>query len=218
MIIQKIAAAQFGSGLLHLSISDHYPIFISISQNVNFHQNTDNLIKYRNINKNSISKFKSELDILFINTLQHINDSARAFTLFYSKLNELYEKYFPVITKPARKKEMVNPWVTPTLAKHIDLRHKLGKLASRGRIDKDIYKRFRNKVTFELRKAKLSYYSNKFNDYKGDMKKTWGTINERIRKRKLHNKISLIDVDTIINETEIPNKNFVTILLILLKA
>ena len=38
------------------------------------------------------------------------------------------------------------------------------------------------------------------------MKKTWGTINERIRKRKLHNKISLIENDSIINETEIPNK------------
>ena len=61
---------QFRSGLLHLSISDHYPIFISISQNVNFHQNTDNLIKFRNINNDSILKFKSEFEILFINSLE----------------------------------------------------------------------------------------------------------------------------------------------------
>ena len=71
---------------------------------------------------------------------------------------------------------------------------------------KKIFKRFRNRVTIELRKAKLSYYSNRFNDCKGDMKKTWGTINERIRKRKLHNKISLIEEDNIINDTEIPNR------------
>ena len=197
---------KYKSGLLHLSISDHYPIFISICQNVKSNQNTENFIKFRNINDESIAKFYSELESLFLESIKHINESARAFTLFYTKLNELYEKHFPIIIKPARKKELANPWVTPILARHIKIKHNLGRLANKGRIDRAIFKRFRNKVTNELKKAKLSYYSNKFSDYKGDMKKTWGTINERIRKRKLHNKISLIENDSIINETEIPNK------------
>ena len=38
------------------------------------------------------------------------------------------------------------------------------------------------------------------------MKKTWGTINETIKKRKLNSKIALIEDDNIINETVIPNK------------
>ena len=197
---------QYKSGLLHLSISDHYPIFISISQGISSNPNTDNFIKFRIINDDSIAKFKLELETLFLSAIKSINDAARAFTLFYTILNELYEKHFPVIIKPVRNKELVNPWVTPILARHINIRHNLGRLANKGRIDKNIFKRFRNRVTIELRKAKLSYYSNRFNDCKGDMKKTWGTINERIRKRKLHNKISLIEEDNIINDTEIPNR------------
>ena len=95
---------KFKSGLLHLSISDHYPIFISICQNVKSNQNTENFIKFRNINDESIAKFYSELESLFLESIKHINESARAFTLFYTKLNELYEKHFPIIIKPARKK------------------------------------------------------------------------------------------------------------------
>ena len=196
---------QYKSGLLHVSISDHYPIFISISQNINDKENTNKFVKYRNINNDSIENFESELSILFENTIKYIEEAPRAFTFFYKKLNELYEKYFPVIIKPVRYKELINPWVSPTLAKRINIKHALGRLASKGRINKDIYKRFRNKVTLELREAKSSFYSNKFSDHKGDMKKTWGTINETIRKRKLNSKISLTDNGDTINENVIPN-------------
>lgn len=57
-----------------------------------------------------------------------------------------------------------------------------------------------------MRDEKKAFYSNKFSNRKGDMKKTWGTINETIRKRKLHSKIALIEDDSIINKTVIPNK------------
>ena len=105
---------QYKSGLLHLSISDHYPVFISISQNKNNQTNSNNFIKFRNINDDSVTKFRSELEILFVSTIKYIEDAARAFDIFYSKLNELYEKHFPVITKPSRIKELMNPWVTPS--------------------------------------------------------------------------------------------------------
>ena len=51
---------QYKSGLLHLSISDHYPVFISISQNKNNQTNSNNFIKFRNINDDSVTKFRSE--------------------------------------------------------------------------------------------------------------------------------------------------------------
>ena len=143
---------------------------------------------------------------IFDSIIRHMNDAPRAFSLFYKNLNELYEKYFPVIIKPAKKKELINPWVTPALSKCINIRHNLGRLTNKGSIDQAIFKRFRNNVTKKLRQAKSDYYSNKFINTKGDMKKTWGTINETIRKRKLHSKISLIEDNNIINETLIPNK------------
>ena len=95
---------QYKSGLLHLSISDHYPIFISISQSISKLENMNNFIKFRNINNNSIAKFEYELNILFENIIQYIDEAPRAFTFFYMNLNDLYAKYFPVIIKPAKKK------------------------------------------------------------------------------------------------------------------
>ena len=157
-----------------MSITDHYPIFISISQSKDTQQNMNNFIKFRNINDESTVKFESELEKLFEDTIRHIDEAPRAFTLFYMSLNELYEKYFPIIIKPVKNKEIINPWVTPALAKCINIRHNLGRLASKGRVDNNIYKRFRNKVTIKLREAKKEYYSNKFNNSKGDMKKNMG--------------------------------------------
>ena len=95
---------QYKSGLLHLSITDHYLIFISISQSKDTQQNMNNFIKFRNINDESTDKFESELEKLFEETIRHIDEAPRAFTLFYMSLNELYEKYFPIIIKPVKKK------------------------------------------------------------------------------------------------------------------
>ena len=125
---------------------------------------------------------------------------------FYKSINELYEKYFPIIIRPTKKKELINPWVTPALAKLIKIRHNLGRLASKGRIDNKVYKKFRNKVTFKLREAKKVFYSNKFINCKGDMKNTWGTINNAIKKQKLKSKIALLEDENIVDETLIPNK------------
>jgi len=40
------------------------------------------------------------------------------------------------------------------------------------------FKNARRKVTKDIRKAKSNFYAKKFNEYKGNMKKTWGIINE----------------------------------------
>ena len=69
--------------------------FISISQNNDIQQNINNIIKFRNIDIDNITKFESELKILFENTIRYIDEAARAFALFYKNLNELYEKIFP---------------------------------------------------------------------------------------------------------------------------
>ena len=136
-----------------MSITDHYPIFISISQSKDTQQNMNHFIKFRNINDESTDKFESELEILLEDTLGHRDEAPRAFTLFYMSLNELYVKIFHIIIKPVEKKEIINPWVTPALAKCINIRHNLGRLASKGRVDNDTYKRFRNKVTRKLIEA-----------------------------------------------------------------
>ena len=53
------------------------------------------------------------------------------------------------------------------------IRDNLAKLVNRHIIYINIYKNFLKKPTTELRNAKAEYFTKKFNETQGDMKKTW---------------------------------------------
>ena len=142
----------FNSGLIYSSISDHYPIFISI-MGTTVPQNAPNEIKYRLIDDTRIRKFKYALS----NSLQHIfegvTDAAIAFDKFFELLNNLYNKYFPIKTKTVSIKSLRHPWVTDTLVRRIKIRERMSRSASRGQIDRQVFTDFRNSVTKQLREA-----------------------------------------------------------------
>ena len=97
----------YSAGVIFSDISDHYPVFISIpcsSANVN----TDTFeVKYRLIDDFRIRKFNSA--ILYNSVIQsviYIQSAEKAFTSFFTTFNQLYEKYFPIITKMLTKKSL----------------------------------------------------------------------------------------------------------------
>ena len=89
----------FKSGLIYSSISDHYPVFISIHQSTNQQTEVNCTIKYRVIDDFSIRKFKFALTNSLNSLLNEVTDPRTAFTKFYLLLDELYNKYFPIKTK-----------------------------------------------------------------------------------------------------------------------
>ena len=46
--------------------------------------------------------------------------------------------------------------------RRIKIRDRLGRLASKGRIDREVFTRFRNQITAQLRKAKAKHYESEF--------------------------------------------------------
>ena len=95
----------YKSGIIYSDISDHYPIFISIpkkSTNVN----TDPLqFKFRLIDEFRIRKFKSVFtNNSYIQAIMHMESAEAAFATFFNTFNQLYDKYFPIITKNVTKK------------------------------------------------------------------------------------------------------------------
>ena len=195
----------FRTGLVQTTISDHYPIFVSISQSVSL-PNNPKTVKYRSIDSVSLRKFRSALNNSIISTIYEINDAKLAFEVFYIKLNELYEKYFPVKTKLLSHKSSLKPWVTTELVTRIKIKDKLGRLANKGRIDKKVYKDFRNSLTEQLRKAKAEYYDKEFNECNGNIKKTWDIISRTIKKKTFSNNIHLIENGQTVNPSDMPNK------------
>ena len=104
------------------------------------------------------------------------------------------------------RKSLLKPWVTPSLVRRLKIRDNLGKLASKGRINRKTYTDFRNKVTKQLRELKATHYNSEFENSKGSIKSTWDIINTCIKKRNLYQKVSLCDNESIIKAEDIPNK------------
>ena len=196
----------FKSGIIYSSITDHYPIFVSIHQSTDLEAEENNTVKYRVIDDFSIRKFKFALSSSLNSLLNEVNDPRIAFTKFYLLIDELYNKYFPVKTKIVSKKARLKPWINQTLVKRIKMKDKLFRQSSKGRIDRKIYTNFRNDLTSQIRKAKASYFEEKFDMCKGNIKETWTIINSTIKKHKLFNRVVLCDNDNIINNEDVPHK------------
>ena len=141
-----------------------------------------------------------------LNLLSNINDAKTAFSQFYCTFDLLYNKYFPLISKQMKRKSLLKPWVTESLAKRIKIRDKLARLSNKGRINKEIYTQFRNTLTSQLRIAKANHFHSEFNKYDGNIKKTWEIINSNIKKSIRNKTINIKVNENAINLDAVPNK------------
>ena len=201
-------STDFKSGLIYSSITDHYPIFATILDN-NPHTNNHAAPKTtqsRIIDDFKIRKFKSALQISFLSSIQNIENAQLAFTHFFNIFNSLYDKYFPIVTKLVKEKSLLKPWVSEILVQRIKIKDRLARKFNKGKIARDIYTRFRNKLTSQLRTAKSNYYKSEFLKCHGNGKKTWAIINSNIRKKIRPSIVNLKENEDILNVEAVPNK------------
>ena len=149
------------SGLIKTRISDHFPIYTSLPEITLSAPNTPTVIQYRVVDDLSKGKFKNDLTHTQFNTCT-TDEAKEVFSEFSETFTELYDKNFPIKSKTLNYKDIRSPWVTDTLLLKIDNRDKLSKAADKNRISKDVFRKYRNKLKTELRKAKAKYYENEF--------------------------------------------------------
>ena len=89
------------SGLIESSISDHYPIFISIPEidKGDFENNIPQTIQYRLINHLNLRKFLLALTMSNIRSSLDCDIAQESFTKFNQMFNDLHEKYYPIKSK-----------------------------------------------------------------------------------------------------------------------
>ena len=194
------------SGLIQSSITDHYPIFLSILCSSSSPNNDYHTIKYRTIDNISTCKFKQELNATFLNTLSNIDDAPKAFGIFHARFQTLYDKYFPIKYKTLTTKSLLKPWVTNALVNKIKIKDNLCIFAKKGKVEKKVYKDFRNILNKQLKNAKALYHYKKFHDNNGNIKKTWEIININIKKRTNNRNIELFENQIKIHNSHVPNK------------
>ena len=130
----------------------------------------------------------------------YIDSADVAFTTFINLFNQLYDKYFTIITKKITKKTILKPWITNEMVVQIKYKHDLARLYSKGRIDKQSYTGFKNRLTKHLRQTKLEYFANEFSKKQGDIKGTWQVINKSIKNRTKNKNIIIKDNGHIVNK------------------
>ena len=93
------------------------------------------------------------------------------------------------------------------LIKRIKIRDNLAKLYKKQRIDKKIFTDFRNLLNRQIRDAKETFYNNKFEENKGNIKKTWDTINNVIKTNsKINQEIIINEDNNEVHKNDVPNK------------
>ena len=195
----------FQSGLINSTISD-FPVFISISHDNTQQIDETKIIKFRTFDDFSIKKFNFALSRSLVSLLDGVNDPKTAYTKFHNLIEELYNKYFPLKTKIVSKKSQSKPWVNQVLISRIKIRDKLSKFSRKGRIARDVYTRFRNTLTQQIRDSKAKYFNNQFDLCKNNIRKTWKIINNTTKKQKLTSKTTIYENDQKVVTEDVPNR------------
>ncbi|CAL4115926.1 unnamed protein product [Meganyctiphanes norvegica] len=88
----------------------------------------------------------------------------------------------------------------------IKYKNDLARLCDKGRIDKETYTNYRNRLTTALREAKAEYYANEFSKNKGNIKGTWEVINKNIKNKTKFNNVVIKENDHILDQKDLPYK------------
>ena len=198
----------FKSGTLEVSISDHYPVFTTLSECKIPDNKDETVIEYRLINDVTLRKFRYALENNTELCELNINSTSQAaFSKFLEIFSKLYEHYFPIKQLKLTRKGLYKPWINLSLISRMKIKDNLFKLSKRNLIDRKIFTDFRNSLNTHIRIAKSEYYTSKFNENEGNIKETWKTINGAIKsKRKTNNTINLKEDNVTIDNKEVPNK------------
>ena len=174
------------SGLLFTDISDHLPVFSISPQDMNYFDNTNEKITFRDKNKININKFIEQLGSVKWSQLENYNDPYNSYNTFLVKYTEIYNNCFPLRRIKLKHQKIDKPWLSKGLLRSIKTKNKLYKqyLNDPTLPNELTYKKYKNKLTHSLRIAKSLYYTKRLEDEKSNIKSTWKILNEVINKKR----------------------------------
>jgi hypothetical protein len=168
-IYTKIKNNKFYSAVLMTDISDHQPICLFTEKTV---KNTKKPLTFhaRKLNDNAIGKIiNAEL------------------ILFTSKITKLIDQYAPLKLISVPSKQIIqNPWITKGLiisSQTLDKLYKLKINKTKTDINSINYINYRNIYNNLKRVTKRQYFSDQLDLYNTDIRKTWQTLYQIIRRK-----------------------------------
>ena len=195
------------SGIWAADIADHLPIYITLRQ---FFESTENkteqnkYISKRIYSPDNNNTFKNKLSRCDWSEVINADGTNDKFNLFMSVVTNLHNECFPLVRIKINQKRDSKPWINKTILNSVKKKNTLYrqylKTKSTSLLAK--YKAYKNKLQEVIRKAEKQYYSNKIEESKGNLSRTWKILKSMINKKQVERKIGPIEVNTVLIEDE----------------
>ena len=170
--------ANITSGNIVIQISDHFPQFLILKNTQVSHNKSESF-------KHDYSKFKedkfledfNQIDFTYLeNSELDVNNK---FDRFLKDLNTLTKQHAPI--KRRSRKEMKlkdKPWINNRIQKMMRIRDKILQKLKKQQTPENLklHKKFRNRVSNELKESKARYFHNYFSTNSQNMKNLWAGI------------------------------------------
>ena len=141
ILTNAILTSKIHSGILKTDISDHFPIFTFIKDEVTENETGKTTIFKRDINETTKETFKNILKNYNWDTVKNESNPNNAYDKFIDKFifSKAYDIAFPVKEVSIKTKTLLNPWFTKGIKKSSKKKQKL-------------YEKFLKKGTKKMRK------------------------------------------------------------------
>ena len=187
--------SELKSGIVVTKISDHLPCFSSIKVMIKANSKPPEFVKVDKNGPEAIENFRKEVK-KGISRTYFDNDLLADPNMNYEKLESIIklakEKYLPLTEVKFKKyKHKISPWITFAIINSIKDKDRLYVRWKKANPDSQKYVELENlfhthcsDLQRSIREAKKSYYQKQFENFKSNIKKTWGKINEILSRKK----------------------------------
>jgi hypothetical protein len=91
------------SHVVQYSVSDHYPVCMTRSEQISVKKDTHISIDYRNYKTFVESEFLKDLSYAPFNKVEYVDDPNDALKIWYNLLNAILNKHAPIVTKRVKR-------------------------------------------------------------------------------------------------------------------
>ena len=186
------------SGVSHIGISDHSLIYVYRKLSIDPPSRGHTTVTYRKFKNFNSSNFRYDIACQNWQIINNYDDPNDMWDAWKNLFLFCVDKHAPLRNK--RIRSCKSPWITSQLKQRFHARDILKLKATRSGDPDDWckFKKLRNTVNNEIKRAKECYYMHAFSDSRGDSRNTWRIVNE-LMSRKSHS--------SVINEIKLPRGN-----------
>lgn len=169
------------ASVFELNISDHCLIEISFKINTQIPSQTKSTFAHTKIL--NMALLNDILELFDWSPILNINDPSSALDKFLAAISAIFTR----CQKPYKTNniKLLQPWISVDLAKRINNRNRFYKKVIKHPYNntlRDSYRNMCSQVNIDIKKEKEYYYTNKFSNNCGDVKKNWNLVNEILTK------------------------------------